>query len=198
MAAERVKPCLLDRIVDDGPVATNEQRAYRAITPQRYVKAVLRDLHWLFNTGAHPAHMRLTAGRLSATSGQVKRFANRAADEDDSTEPTLGEFKEAYNSVLAFGIPDLSGLVSSTLDLAELQEALEAAIKLFEPRIDPKSLRVRAVVHADAESSRLEPSVISFEIEGELWMEPVPEHLRIKTMLDLETGQCSLSKQIDG
>ena len=58
--SERVKPCLLDRIAGD---EDGDQRAYRAFSPQRYKKAVLRDLRWLFNTGAHPAHMPLAESR---------------------------------------------------------------------------------------------------------------------------------------
>ncbi len=33
---------------------------------------------------------------------------------------------------------------------------------------------------------------IRFEIRGDLWTQPIPESLFIKTELDLETGKCKL------
>ena len=189
--SERVKPCLLDRIAGD---EDGDQRAYRAFSPQRYKKAVLRDLRWLFNTGAHPAHMPLAESRRwsARKPGGSSSFGG---DDTEGLPPAqLGNYPEAYNSVLAFGIPDLTGLRSSDLELGALQEELEAAVKLFEPRLDTKTVQVRVIEIHDP----TEPSVLAFEIEGELWMEDIPEHLRVRTMIDLEIGQCNLIERIDG
>jgi type VI secretion system protein ImpF len=38
----------------------------------------------------------------------------------------------------------------------------------------------------------MERNVVSFELYGELWANPIPEKLFIKTKIDLETGQCNL------
>ena len=38
----------------------------------------------------------------------------------------------------------------------------------------------------------------SFEIEGELWANPLPEHLHLKTAVDIETGLCVLGDAANG
>ena len=65
------------------------------------------------------------------------------------------------------------------------------AIKHFEPRIGPSSLNVKAM----AETEKLGPNMIGFQIEGQLWASPLPEQLYLKTKIDLETGQCVLRHQ---
>src|SRR6266481_8278444 len=94
---ERVKPCLLDRIVEDDFAAPGEQRAFRAVSPQRYVKAVFRDLRWLFNAGAPPAATLLSAGQSWNGAGKSRpRFDDET--EEDQAGWRLADFPEAYNS----------------------------------------------------------------------------------------------------
>jgi type VI secretion system protein ImpF len=71
----------------------------------------------------------------------------------------------------------------------ELERQLIEAIQLFEPRILRHTLQVKATV---------ERHLISFEIRGDLWANPVPEHLFINTKIDLETGQTLLGDRPDG
>jgi type VI secretion system protein ImpF len=95
-----------------------------------------------------------------------------------------GEFPDVESSVLNFGKPDLSGLGIASLIPEELEEALFRAIRLYEPRIIVETLSVRAVRTSENDG----PTVLAFEIRGELWARPYPEKLFIKTALDLETG----------
>ena len=69
------------------------------------------------------------------------------------------------------------------LDMDQLQEELAEAIRVFEPRISPRNL----TIHTSKERH-----MVTFEVEGEMWANPLPEHLHIKTSVDLETGQCLL------
>jgi type VI secretion system protein ImpF len=39
---------------------------------------------------------------------------------------------------------------------------------------------------------------ISFEIEAELWAQPLPDHLFVKTEVDLETGHYKLKGELNG
>src|SRR5438093_13104193 len=50
---EKLQPCLLDRLTDDEPKNSQESRAQRVISLQRYRQGVLRDLQWLFSASAH-------------------------------------------------------------------------------------------------------------------------------------------------
>jgi type VI secretion system protein ImpF len=99
----------------------------------------------------------------------------------------LSDFPEAYKSVINFGTRHLCGLTGAELN--ELERQLVDAIHLFEPRILKNSLRVKASI---------EQHIMAFEIQGELWANPMPEQLFIKTKIDLETGQCSLGDRADG
>jgi type VI secretion system protein ImpF len=89
----------------------------------------------------------------------------------------------AGTSVVNFGLPALAGNSASNVDLSALEALIQQAIATFEPRILRHTLRVRA--RATAEMNH---NALSFEIEGDLWAQPVPLRLMLQTDLDLETG----------
>ena len=153
-AIEKLQPCLLDRLTDDEPGKQEESRTTRVISLQKYRRGVLRDLEWLFNTNA---------------------FLNVEGFQSFQ----LKDYREAFRSVINFGVRQLCGQTAPNLE--QLQEELAEAIRFFEPRITPRSLTIKA---------DLERNFLSFDIEGELWANPLPEHLHLKTMVDLENGQC--------
>ena len=99
----------------------------------------------------------------------------------------LSDYPEAYRSVINFGTRQLCGLI--TPDMQELETQLSDAIQLFEPRIIRHTLSVKATI---------ERQVISFEMNGEIWANPMAEKLFIKTQLDLETGKCTLGDGANG
>jgi type VI secretion system protein ImpF len=113
--AEKIQPCLFDRLTDEEPDARQDSRASRVISVQRYREGVLRDLRWLLNASAHLA-------------------------EEDSLQ-----FGEVRRSVLNYGVSDLCGQMASSLEIAAVEQELFEAIKFFEPRIIPGTLSVRAV-----------------------------------------------------
>jgi type VI secretion system protein ImpF len=94
---------------------------------------------------------------------------------------SIEDYPEAFRSVINFGTRHLFGVLA--LDTRELERQLTKALYTFEPRILPNSLKVR---------SQIEGNVIALDVEGDLWAIPLPEHLHIKTMLDIESGYCSV------
>jgi len=106
----------------------------------------------------------------------------------------IDEFAEASRSVLNYGIPDLSGLTASGVNADQLERQLVQAIQVFEPRIVRSSLSVQAVVTAD----EMTHNAIAFEIQGELWAQPMPDPLYVTTEVDLETGECHLKERLNG
>ena len=92
-------------------------------------------------------------------------------------------------SVVNYGLPDLAGLTASAIDTAELEALVRQAIWDFEPRILRHSLKVRA--HSAEEMSH---NALVFEITGELWAQPVPLELFLKTEIDLESGEIAVSE----
>ena len=107
------------------------------------------------------------------------------SSEDLSSAPSV------QRSVLNFGLPALSGETASTLDPTDLERAVRDAILAYEPRILPQSLRVQAIV---SDTQLDQHNVISVEIEGQLWAQPVPLELLLRTEVDLETGEVEITE----
>jgi type VI secretion system protein ImpF len=110
---------------------------------------------------------------------------NLAAGQD------LSAYPEVTSSVLNFGLPDLAGLSVSGTDVAELERTLRQAIANFEPRILRHTLSVRLEVN----ESQMSHNAMTFLIEGELWAQPVPLRLYLKTEIDLDSGDVRVSGQ---
>ena len=104
------------------------------------------------------------------------------------------EFGEAARSVLNYGIPDLCGKSISDIKPAEMEMQIQQAIQCFEPRISSNLLSVRMVTSLGADIIR----AISFEIEGQLWAQPIPDHLFVKTEVDIETGHYKFRNRPNG
>jgi len=93
-------------------------------------------------------------------------------------EPNLEDYPEAFKSVVNYGIRHLCGLLAPDLD--SLERAMIQALRVFEPRILRNSVKL---------TTSMDRQMISFEIVGEVWANPVPEELFIKTKVDMESGQ---------
>ena len=94
------------------------------------------------------------------------------------------DFDEAADSVLNYGIRDVCGLTISDLRGGEVESHIKHSLECFEPRISSDSLSVRLV-------STVKPGQVrslAIEIEGQLWAQPLPDHLFFKTEVDMETG----------
>lgn len=98
----------------------------------------------------------------------------------------LDGFPHAKHSVINYGMPDLAGRTASGLDLGEVERRLRQAIWDFEPRILRDTVRVSVMA---AQSHAGTPNQVVFEVHGELWGQPLPERLYLKTELDLEIGE---------
>jgi type VI secretion system protein ImpF len=155
---ERLQPSLLDRLTDDEPGNPAEPRERRVLSLRTLRQGVLRDLAWLLNT----------TNLLSVVDA--------------------GRLPHLANSVLNFGVPDLSGNSISSLNLDKLERAIRQAIWDFEPRL------IRATVTVKAVSSEVNHNKLTFEITGDLWAQPYPERLYLKTELDLERGTVFLAE----
>lgn len=100
----------------------------------------------------------------------------------------LSAWPHAARSVINYGLPDLTGKTASGLEVADLERRLREAIAEFEPRILPHSVSVRAVGGGGDSHNTL-----VFEVSGELWAQPVPERMFLRTELDLEVGEVRVS-----
>ena len=105
-------------------------------------------------------------------------------------QDALAGMPHVERSVLNYGLPPLAGETASSLDIVELERLLRQAIEAFEPRILPDSLEVEPVV---LESELHHRNVVSINIRGTLWAQPVPLEMLLRTSVDLETGEVEIS-----
>jgi len=150
---ERLQPSLLDRLTDHAPESRREGADQQSLSMQALRQAVLRDLAWLLNTTNLDTTQPLGAGSLPA------------------------------GSTINFGIPGFTGMIAASGRMPALETSIANAIRAFEPRIKPDTLKVR--VREQSEETPT-PSLI-FAIEGELWAQPVPQQLFLETAIELET-----------
>jgi len=156
---ERLQLSLLDRLSDDEPDKASESRDKRVISVSRLKSLVQRDLGWLLNCVAASANM------------------------------DFSEYPEVAKSTLNYGILDLSGVSSIVFSPKHIERELVKCIKYYEPRIIPKSLKIKISVASKEMSS----NTLSFEISGDLWAQPLPLQLFLKTEVDIENGSVTLN-----
>ena len=105
-----------------------------------------------------------------------------------SPSENLDDYPRVASSVVNYGLPDLAGTTASSQNVAEVEQVIRQTIWDFEPRILRNTLNVRVIVDPE-EMSR---NALTFEIHGELWAQPVPLRLFMKTEIDLENGIVTL------
>lgn len=113
------------------------------------------------------------------------------AQRPSAMECDVQHLPDAARSVLNFGLPPLSGETASTLDVMTLEGGIRQAILDFEPRIDANSLQVEAVL-----SDRMldQHNQIQVQIRGNMWAQPVPIEMLLRTQVDLETGEVQVEE----
>jgi type VI secretion system protein ImpF len=135
-----------------------------------------------------PTRLKDTPDSQAVTAAQLRQSvlrdlsallntSNLATIDDLSATPHVAK------STLNYGIPGFAGLFESSARTSSLERELADAIKAFEPRIRADSLRVRARGQRD---DKAVPALV-FEIEGELWAQPVPIQLFLETTIEVET-----------
>lgn len=98
------------------------------------------------------------------------------------------------NSVLNYGVPAFAGNSITHVGVAETEDAIKEAILRFEPRLLPNTVTVRLLEESLSENSH---NCIALEIEAELWCQPVPLQVYMKTELDLEIGAVRITEQTE-
>lgn len=103
-------------------------------------------------------------------------------------EETAARYPFAARSTVNYGLPALAGATARSLEISDLEHGLRQAIADYEPRIFRHSLRVRA----ELTEERMSHNALTFEVEGDLWAQPLPLQLYLRTEIDLESGQARI------
>jgi type VI secretion system protein ImpF len=152
------------------------QMARRAFLEERGIvvnsqvlrEAVRRDIEALFNVERFESGLQLTDLELQGY---------------ETPEELIADFPHVRRSVLNYGVPSFSGRAMSDFDLAALAKELREVIAVFEPRLKRDTIRVK-VAQGDRAGMKI-------EVDAMLMLSPVPERLRLSTMIDLDNGRAT-------
>ena len=97
---------------------------------------------------------------------------------------------EIESSVLNYGIRDFTGLHSGNLSPEDLENVIRDSLLQYEPRLIRDELVVKAM---KAPSILHEINVLSFQIAGKIWAEPLPQDFVLRTEVSLETGMFAVA-----
>jgi type VI secretion system protein ImpF len=97
---------------------------------------------------------------------------------------------QVARSTVNFGVPPLAGESIASLQWSRIEQTLRSAIERFEPRLRSGSLVIRAL---DANKAVVQRNVLSFEVRGEIQMDPYPLEFMVQSSLDLETSQINIT-----
>lgn len=150
-------PSILDRLLDDEPRASSDSADQKRVNIFLFKAALARDLECLLNT--------------------------RCIDVDE----VLSDFPLAKNSVMAYGIQDLSSL--SLLDpthRALLREQIRKSIERFEPRLT----RVRVTLETAHDHERK----LRFRVDAILRIHPARPPVSFDAWLQLSSAQYKFSE----
>jgi type VI secretion system protein ImpF len=146
-----IQPSLIDRLIDREPENRKEAQDSRNQSLKELKDSVRRDLEWLLNSRRCPVDVPASA-------------------------------KELLRSVFSFGLPDITGVaMSSGEDRARLARMVEAAVTVFEPRLQNVTVSMKPVTP--------DSHLLRFQIEGLLRTEPAPARVFFDTTLELSRGE---------
>jgi len=173
MAVSRLNPTLFDKLVADLEIeglrepederrrseiaSSSSMRFYTVPRIERFNEAALRstvrrELAWLLNT------------------------TNLGAVED------LTPYPEVRASVLNYGVPDLAGKALTKQVVQGRAREIRDAIRIFEPRMDPRRVEVEALTSTERENA------ITYVIRGDVTAAVQAMPVEFKTDIEVDTA----------
>jgi type VI secretion system protein ImpF len=95
----------------------------------------------------------------------------------------------AARSVLNYGVHDVAGDFAAKDKALSIRKSIISCIETFEPRIRRGSIEVD-MRSPDANRT----TVINFDIRADMWAEPIPIELYLRSSVDLTTGALTLER----
>ncbi|WP_300042644.1 GPW/gp25 family protein [uncultured Paracoccus sp.] len=136
------------------------------VTPDVLREAVRRDIEMLFNIERFESAYLLSEREMTMAT---------------LPDELLKDYPEVRRSVVNYGVPSFSGRHGSDFDPDALSRELVEVLRIFEPRLKQDTIRVKV--------SANDKTGLRIEIDALLMLSPVPERLRLSTMIDLDSGR---------
>lgn len=104
---------------------------------------------------------------------------------------SLQNWPEVERSVINYGLPTVAGRGLSGFDSGAAAQRLQRVIEIFEPRLT--QVRVSPEV-----ADRMDHRAIVFRVEAELWGQPMPQRLLLRTEIDVDSAHVAVSDAESG
>lgn len=98
-------------------------------------------------------------------------------------------YPNVAKSVLNFGISEVAGDYSTAERAEKIRKSITNSIQLYEPRIHPGSIDVRLRLGQETKTT-----VVTFDIHADMWAQPMPMELYLRSEVDVTTGQLALER----
>jgi type VI secretion system protein ImpF len=109
------------------------------------------------------------------------------ANNEDWIDPE--RYPHAAQSVINYGVETVSGEFSTEHRAELIRQSIARAIEVFEPRIRRGTTRVE--MRTDNVARR---ATINYDIRSEMWAEPIPIELYLRSSVDVTTGEVTLER----
>jgi type VI secretion system protein ImpF len=100
-------------------------------------------------------------------------------------------YPHAARSVLNYGVREVSGDYSSQERALRMRASIHRAIEAFEPRIRAGTLSV--MLRTEKKQSQ---TVVVFDIRADMWAQPLPMELYLRSEVDVTTGRVELERKV--
>jgi type VI secretion system protein ImpF len=144
----------------------------------RFAEVISRSIA---NLNPEPAGQRVISMRQLRES-VLRDLAWLLSTASYDTERSLSAWPEVERSVFNFGLPSMAGLGIASFNAAAAAARLKKAIEAFEPRLSHVS------VTSETESGSMDRNALVFRVEAELWGQPTPQRLLLRTQIDIESA----------
>lgn len=197
-------PSLLDRLTDDDQVTESLKNHQKKINKlENEIVLVTKKSNGASVDRKQELEKKLEKERrtittLAATINSLKEIRQCVIRDLDwllnahnySPPEELEAYPEVVHSVINYGLPDFTGLTASSVDVHQLEKVFRQALLDFEPRIMKNNLKIRLI----ADESMQDHNALVFDIDAEVWSDPLPIHLHLRSEVELESGSISLAE----
>ncbi|MCB2136396.1 MAG: type VI secretion system baseplate subunit TssE [Rhodobacteraceae bacterium] len=99
-------------------------------------------------------------------------------------------YPHSLRSVLNYGVREVSGDYNTRERAGQMRAAIIRAIEDFEPRIKRGTINV--TLHSEDKGPL---SVVVFDIRADMWAQPMPMELYLRSHVDITTGEVNLERK---
>lgn len=167
---------------NDSPVALTDWSLLDRLTGGQNPEAIGGNVA---DASGRKVTRRQRAKQMANVRGQIKRdllalLGTRRLPADVQ----ITRWPVAESSVVNYGIPDVTGMTSSSINPRELERVIKKVVRTFEPRLHPESVNVTCRVNTQLAKD------VRVEIEGLFGSDDAMESFSLSVSICLGSGQC--------